>query len=112
MAPSISRILRTLSRDEAFYFFVSIGNYTGESAASLQEFLKKIGEVNIKSLEFHLYRRDFEKWVNEVLGDAKLAAQISDVQSLSLTGDSLQSQLYLVVSRRYEELKSGLSETR
>jgi len=60
-----SKILRTLPRDKAFYFFTSIGNYTGKSASSLEEFVKKILDVNIKSLEFHFYRGDFEKWIAE-----------------------------------------------
>ena len=108
MSSLASRILRKLAREEAFYFFTSIGNYTGESAASLEEFVKKIGEVNTRSLEFHLYRRDFEKWVTKVLGDERLADQIKNVRSLSLTGDALRDQLYLVISKRCEELKSEL----
>lgn len=106
MASTISRVLRKLSREEAFYFFISIGNYIGESAASLEEFVKKIGEVNTRSLEFHLYRKDFEKWVAGTLGDEKLAEQIKNVRDLNLTGDALRDKLYLVVSKRYEELKS------
>lgn len=106
MASTISRILRKLSREEAFYFFTSIGNYIGESAASLEEFVKKIVEVNTRSLEFHLYRKDFEKWVAETLGDEKLAEQIKNVRDLNPTGDALRDKLYLVVSKRYEELKS------
>jgi len=110
MASSASKILRKLSREEAFYFFISIGNYIGESAASLEEFVKKIGEVDTKSLEFHLYRGDFEKWVIEVLGDEKLAEQIKDVRNLGLTGDALRLQLYGVVLKRYEELIRGFSD--
>ena len=109
MASLASRILRKLSREEAFYFFTSIGNYTGESAASLEEFVKKTKELDTRSLEFHLYRGDFEEWVIKVLGDERLAEEIGNVRSLSLTGDALRSELYGVVSKRYEELKSQLS---
>ena len=62
---SAHRILRKLPRENAFYFFTSIGNYTGVNADSLEEFVKKILDVNVKSLEFHLYRGDFEKWANK-----------------------------------------------
>jgi len=105
---SASRTLRKLSRGEAFYFFTSIGNYTGVSASSLEEFVEKIREVNTKSLEFHLYRWDFEKWVTEVLEDEKLAEQIKSVRSLGVAGDALRDQLYFTVLKRYEELKSQL----
>jgi hypothetical protein len=104
-----TRMRRTLPREKAFYFFTSIGNYTGESAVSLKEFLKKINEVNVKSLEFHFYRRDFEKWIAEVLEDKELAEDVQKLQRLGLTGDELRIQLYTTVSRRYNHLTSQLS---
>ena len=107
MTPSsVTRILRKLSRENAFYFFTSIGNYIGENAASLEEFVKKIGEVNAKSLEFHFYRGDFQKWIAEVLEDGELAEEIKSLKNLKPVGDALRSQLYLVVSKRFEKLKS------
>ncbi len=99
-----SKILRNLPREKAFYFFTSIGNYTGESAASLKEFMEKVNTVNVKSLEFHLSRGDFEKWITEVLEDKKLALDFWRLQRSKLSGDSIRSQLYLAVSRRYKEL--------
>ncbi len=105
MTSPASRILRKLARKNAFYFFTSIGNYTGENASSLEEFLKKIKEVNVKSLEFHLYRGDFEKWAAETLEDKELAEKIRSLKSLNPTGNSLRDQLYLTVSRRYENLR-------
>ena len=106
MPSSASRILRKLPRENAFYFFTSIGNYTGENASSLEEFVKKIGEINAKSLEFHFYRGDFEKWVAEVLEDGELAEEIRSFKNLKPVGDTLRSQLYLIVSKRFEKLKS------
>jgi hypothetical protein len=108
MPSSAARILRKLPRENAFYFFTSIGNYTGESAVSLEEFVKKIGEINAKSLEFHFYRGDFEKWVAEVLEDKELAEEINKLKNLKPVGDSLRDQLCLVVSKRFEKLKNKL----
>jgi len=106
-----SRILRKVLREEAFYFFSSIGNYIGENAASLEEFSQKIKEVNARSLEFHLYRGDFEKWINEVLGDAGLAERIKELRNQKLAGNPLKDQLYLVVLKRYNELKKGFQQS-
>ncbi|UCE15743.1 MAG: hypothetical protein JSV12_07725 [Candidatus Bathyarchaeota archaeon] len=111
MVESVSRILRKVLREEAFYFFSSIGNYIGERAVSMEEFSEKIKEVNNKSLEFHLYRGDFEKWVDEVLGDAKLAKRISELRNQKLVGGYLQDKLYLTVLKRYKELKSDLPQS-
>jgi len=99
-----SRILRTLPREKAFYFFTSIGNYTGESAASIREFMEKINQVNVKSLEFHFYRGDFEKWIADVLEDRELAENLNKLQKNNLSGDELRSHLYAVVSKRYYQL--------
>jgi hypothetical protein len=105
-----SKILRTVPREKAFYFFTSIGNYTGTSASSLKEFMEKINEVNVKSLEFHLYRGDFEKWMAEVLQDAELAGDIKKLQKLNLTGNGLRDQLSFTISRRLKHL-TGQSAT-
>ncbi len=95
-----SKILQTVPREKAFYFFTSIGNYTGLSASSLKEFTEKINEVNVKSLEFHLHRGDFEKWVADVLQDNELAFEIKRLQKFNFSGDALRNQLNLVVSRK------------
>ena len=108
MAPtSPARTLRTLSRENAFYFFTSVGNYTGHRAMSLKEFANKIGEVEIGSLEFHLYRGDFEKWSAEVLEDSELTGRIRNLKHLDSFGDSLRDRLLFTVSKRLEELKKS-----
>jgi hypothetical protein len=107
--PKTSRILRSLPRDKAFYFFTSIGNYTGESAASLEEFVKKILDVNVKSIEFHLYRGDFEKWIAGTLEDNALADKIKRLKELKPIGIDLRDRLYLIVSKHYENLKKPRS---
>jgi hypothetical protein len=100
----MSRNLKIVPREKAFYFFTSIGNYTGASASSLKEFVEKVNEVNVKSLEFHVSRGDFEKWVNEVLQDGELAGDIRRLQRLNLTGEPLRNQLCVTVSRRLRRL--------
>jgi hypothetical protein len=102
-----SKILRPLSRKNAFYFFTSVGNYTGHRAMSLEEFAAKIREVETSSLEFHLYRGDFEKWADEVLEDNELTKRISAVKLLEPTGNALRDQLDFVVTKRLEELKNA-----
>ena len=106
MTVSSSEILRRIPREEAFYFFTSIGNYTGQCASSLQEFVRKIKDIEIKSLEFHLFRGDFEKWIIQTLGDNKLAENIRVLRDQKVTGNTLRDRLYFIVSRRLSELKS------
>ena len=108
MTPSSpARILRTLSRENAFYFFTSVGNYTGHRAMSLEEFATKIREVPTASLEFHFYRGDFEKWTTEILEDNELTKRIKAVKLLEPAGNNLRDQLDFTVSKRLEELKNA-----
>jgi hypothetical protein len=93
---------KELSKEKAFYFFTAIGNYTGESAASIEDFLEKIVRVDIKSIEFHFYRGDFEKWIAEIIEDKELAEQIKKLKDQNLTGEKLRNRLYQIISKRYE----------
>ena len=86
--------MKKVSKEKAFYFFTSIGNYTGEKAHSLEEFLEKVKEIDIKSLEFHLYRGDFERWIREVLGIKELAEKMDEIQKLNLKGETLRTLIY------------------
>ena len=52
-----------------FHFCVDVGEYTGISAFSYEDFLKSVKKVKAKSLSFHLERGDFQKWVFDVLRD-------------------------------------------
>jgi hypothetical protein len=100
-------ITKTVPREKAFYFFTSIGNYTGKSASSLTEFMEKISEVDVKSLEFHFYRKDFEKWFAEVLQDEVLAGELRKLHTLNLTGEPLRSHLYEIVATRLKQLTTS-----
>ena len=99
--------MREVSREKAFYFFTSIGNYTGKIAFSIEEFMEKIREINGKSLEFHFYREDFEKWFREVLQDKELADEFRKLRALNLTGEILRSQLYKTVENHLKQLKAS-----
>lgn len=74
---------------------------------SLEEFAAKIREVETSSLEFHLYRGDFEKWTDEVLVDNELTKRISAVKLLEPIGNALRDQLDFVVTKHLEELKNA-----
>ena len=68
-----------LQWDKAFYFFTSIGDYTGEFACSLEESTQKVKEVDSKSLEFHPYRGDFERWIKDIMTNEELAEELHKI---------------------------------
>lgn len=96
--------LRNLGQVAPFYFCIDIGEYAGISAASYEEFLTSIKQVEAKSLSFHIERGDFEKWVSDALRDEKLAKEIGKIRKQKLQGQALRNRLYRVVSERHKEL--------
>jgi hypothetical protein len=55
-------------------------------ATSLEEFVRELPKVNLKSLEFHLFREDFEKWVALSLKEVVLANNIGVLRKQKITG--------------------------
>jgi tRNA(Ser,Leu) C12 N-acetylase TAN1 len=97
--------LKNVQKEKAFYFFTSIGNYSGINASSPREFLQRVKEIEYESVEFHLYRGDFQKWFREVWRFDMLADKIAEKEKQNLKGELLRVQVIEVVSNFLEALK-------
>jgi len=104
-------ILRELPKEEAFHFYTGIDQYVGVYANSLNDFCDKIQTVNVKSIEFHAPRRDFELWLDS-LGDLELAKRMGIIRRASLSGENLRKKVYESVKSRCEELADLSNEVR
>lgn len=98
------RILSHVAPHKAFHFYVAIGHYTGQAAKSLAEFCDLLETIDIRSIEFHISRGDFENWLKEVLSDVFLSAKIAEIKKLGLKGEELRKKIYETVKARYDEL--------
>lgn len=90
--------MEKVPKEKAFYFFSSIGTYTGNKAASPEEFLERIKGIEIGSVEFHLYRGDFQRWFREVWRFDELADKIAEKENQKLKGELLRVQVIDLVS--------------
>jgi hypothetical protein len=99
------RILRTVRDEEAFYFYEAVGKPTGESARSLSDFLEKMKSVKLESVVFHLQRKDFQNWINKILGDSKLARKMDRIRPSR--NDELRMKIHAVVENRIKELRDA-----
>jgi len=97
------QILSYVPAEKAFYFYADIGKPLGVYAVSLGDFCEKIQKIDIGSIEFHLYRGDFEAWFTW-LGDTELAKKTALIRERKMFGEELRSKLYDVVKSRCEEL--------
>jgi len=96
-------ILSPVPFEKAFHFHTGINQYSGIYANSLNDFCDKIQKIDLKSIEFHVPRKDFELWV-QGLGDLELAKKMGLVRGMGLSGENLRKKVYETVKSRYEEL--------
>ncbi|MDX1547279.1 MAG: hypothetical protein R3247_09845, partial [Rhodothermales bacterium] len=93
-----------LPPEKRFYFR---GNQHGRrSAASLWEFREALAEVPARTLQYHLERRDFERWLKETLHDDELARRIRKIRRRAPEQEVLPGILTAAVAGRYDELES------
>jgi hypothetical protein len=93
--------------EKGFHFYAASGSYTGETATSLDAFERKIQVVPAASVNFHLQRGDFQKWIEETLGDTELAKRISLIE-LTLPAEDLRKELLAIVQTRITALRMEL----
>ncbi|MGD0645978.1 MAG: DUF5752 family protein [Candidatus Bathyarchaeia archaeon] len=85
----------------AFHFYFGIDQPADFTALTLEEFCRVIKEVKVDSLEFHLYRGDFENWLKEVMKDQELVAEIGGIKAAGLKGEDLRKELLKVLDAKY-----------
>jgi alpha-amylase len=103
----IVEILRTVPYEKGFHFYTAPGNFTGETATSLDAFEKKLQVVPPDSVNFHLQRGDFQKWIEDTLGDGELARRVSSIK-LMLPVEDLRKELLAIVQTRITEFRREL----
>jgi hypothetical protein len=109
----VSKILRSVPEQEGFHFYLAIGEPAGETAVSLADFVKKIELVDVRSVNFHYTRKDFEKWIRATFGDAELALRIGRIGKirLGIEGEALRNEIIRTVKMRLNEIKPPLPAT-
>ena len=84
-----------------FDFYLAIGQPVGISAGSVKEFHDVASTVNTISLEFHLYRGDFENWFQTVIGDTGFADELAKLKKTNLKDEELRKAIVKAVELRY-----------
>ncbi|HET92088.1 MAG TPA: response regulator [Chloroflexi bacterium] len=93
-----------LPEHKRFHFHDASGCYLHCTAANLWEFRHRLEDLPLDSVQYHLHRADFERWLREVLHDDELARRVHRVSQCDLAGAPLRQALLDVVIERYEEL--------
>jgi hypothetical protein len=102
------KVLRTVGDHEAFYFYEAVGKPTGEVARNLSDFVDRVKSVKSESLMFHLQRKDFQNWVEKILGDSKLAEELEKISPSD--NDDIRAKIHETVENRMRELKESSAQ--
>jgi hypothetical protein len=88
--------------ENAFLFATGEGSFTGKSAQNLYSLCEVMKTIDLKSIEFHLHRGDFENWI-KYLGDDTLALQIAKIRNMPFDGEQTRGKIVAVISKRIEK---------
>lgn len=86
------------SFNRTFYFYLETGKPLGKMASNLFQFHDVLKTVDVRSIEFHLYREDFEKWLR-FLGVNLLATEMARFRKDGLRGEILREKMCDAVER-------------
>ncbi len=98
---AILKAIKPVPKDMAFHFYTGVGQPTGFSAESLKEFYEIVRRVSAESLEFHLYRGDFENWIKAAFKDEALADELARLKSANVKGEELRQAIIMATSAKY-----------
>jgi hypothetical protein len=79
-------------------------NFTGVMAWSLKGFIKALKTVEVKAVEFHNRRGDFERWAQHSLQDEGLSRQLKEIRASKQKGEMLRKAVIRVAEKRFRKL--------
>ncbi len=98
-------ILRVVPPEQGFHFMTENGVYVGMTAISLEDFASKLRTVDVKSVVYHYYRGDFQRWIEGSLGDKDFANKLCFIPT-KIAGETLREELLTMLDKRITDLKS------
>jgi hypothetical protein len=98
-------ILRMVPAEEGFHFMTEHGVYAGITANSLEDFTAKLRTIDVESVVYHYYRGDFQRWIDETLGDSDFADQLCFIPT-NIASETLREELLQRLDKRLTDLKS------
>ena len=84
-----------------FHFYNGIDQPTDLTAKTLVEFYEEVKHVGVDSLEFHIYRGDFENWLRDTYKESEFAQEVAVIEETGLKGEELRSELLKILDAKY-----------
>jgi predicted transcriptional regulator len=90
---AILNAITPVPKDKAFHFYVGTNCPTAFSAETLKDFYEIAKQIDASSLEFHLYRGDFENWLREAFNELTLAVEFAKIKNALPKGEMLRNEI-------------------
>jgi len=91
----------TVPEGTAFHFYFGIDQPSEFTAQSLEQFYRFSKQISVASVEFHLYRGDFGKWLTDVCKEPEISSEFDHVKSADLKGEELRAELLKVLDAKF-----------
>ena len=98
---SVLKAFVPVPEEMGFHFYYGINQPSEYTAKTLEEFYCFIKQVNAGSLEFHLYRGDFENWLKDAYKEPEFALEIGGIKAAGLKGEELRTELLKTLDAKY-----------
>ena len=101
----MANFIKTVPFESSFHFFRALGDSTGVTATSLNEFAGKLQIVPAESVQFHFQRKDFQKWIKGTIKDEELAEKIDRIKK-EIHPNELRKEILRITQERIIERPS------
>jgi alpha-amylase len=100
------RLLRRLPAGMGFKFSYDFIRSSGLVVQSLREFCSVLKTIDVSSVEYHVERGDFVRWLSQVVGDEELSNEVNRIGNTKrkLKGETLRKRILRVVEKRLKQL--------
>jgi predicted transcriptional regulator len=95
------KVFTFVPKEAVFHFYYGVDRPSECTAESLKQFYEDIKQVNVESIEFHLYRGDFGNWFKEVFKDPEFTNELDRLKTNGLRGEDLRAELLKVLDAKY-----------
>jgi len=102
---SAARLLRSVPKNDGLMLYKSPGEYTGRTVTGLADLAEKLKAVDVRAVNYHFKRREFERWIRGTLGDEELARRFGRLNR-EFHGEKLRAEMLTLVKARLDELRS------
>lgn len=99
------RAFVSVPKEMEFHFYYGIDRPSEFTAESLEQFYGVVKQIGVESVEFHLFRGDFENWLKDVCKDPELAGEFGRVKAADLKGEELRKELVRLI-----DAEAGIQE--